>query len=295
MKKKFLSFVLAICFIIPCALCLSACGNKSKLIVKQGVLTNAENIVSDIKTNLYNNASLGSSTAYSVTEIKEKYSTFNYYVEVGNVEKIDEIKSISFGDIQFKDDQTFNLSIGNANTIVDKCFYKENDNLFIAAPIVYFESVNNKKIKINDNSFDFDLNVTATKDSFTSADFSAGSTNNVVKSEEGYNLTIKDAKTYLKLYFDGANANDVVLTRKVISNSNHAALNGVVNYGLTALENEANYPIGFYPCGYSNNPLTQVWATWYDGASMNYDVYVIGKKVISTKLTYDIVLPTEAE
>ena len=113
------------------------------------------------------------------------------------------------------------------------------------------------------------------------------------KGNNEYDLTFKDARTYLKLYYDGASANDVVLTRKVLSESGNSELNGNINYGLTKVEAETNNPVGFYPIGYSTNALDETWKTWYDGAIMNYDVYVVGGEIYNVKLNFKIELDNE--
>lgn len=282
---------------IPCSLAFTACGGvkdpatMATFTSNENVSSVTEAIVKDLTDNYYNASALGSSTKYSVENLKGKNANFKYYVEIGSVSNIDDIESITIGKTKFDEDQTFDLSIGNANYISDKCFFEEDDKIYVAAPIIAFETVNNSKIKINGTEFDFNLNEEATKSGFTNATFSAGSTNTVTARQGGgYDIVFKDAKTFLKLFYTGATANDVVLTKKVLT-SNYDGINGDVSYGLTKVENETGYPLGFYPIGYSSNALTETWATWYDGASMEYQAYVIDRGIFGTTLNYKIVLP----
>lgn len=297
MKNKLLNYALAACLIAPCAMSLTACFNQNmsseKFTAAQGVLEKTETIIENLTENFYNSSALGSSTKYSVEELKANNSDFVYYVEVGSLENIENVDKVTLGGETFDDEQTFDLSIGNSNFISDKCFYSDENKLFVAAPIVAFESVNNAKIKINNSEFDFNLDKTADEANFTNAEFSAGSTNTISKNQDNsYNVEFKDAKSFLKLYYDGAATNDVVLTKKVVSRSGNEELNGKANYGLTKVENETNYPLALYPIGYSANALTDAFVTWYDNATMNYEAFVFGKGIVKATLNFDIILPS---
>ncbi len=293
MNKKILNFALAACMIVPCAGIMAGCDfnqNKAGLEFSNSVASATESIITDLTNNYYNASSLGTNTKYSVSQIKTNDQDFVYYVEVGKLSNIDEVSSIAIGDVTFEADQTFNLSIGNANYIEDKCFYEEEGKLYVAAPIVAFETVNNGKIKVNDNEFSFNLDKIAETNSFTSAAFSSGSTNAVTNNEDGsFDLEMKDAKTYLALFFNNAAASDVVLTKKVVKNSGNANINGKVNYGLTKVENYEGYPLGFYPIGYSEGALSESFTTSYDGATIEYQAYVLNKGIFTAMLNIDIV------
>lgn len=294
MKKKFISFALLFCLIIPCFFTLAACGNKggksnAKFTIDEDVLENTETIIEDLKTNYYNAASLGKEKTYSVDDIKETNENFNYYVEIGTTDGIDKVDSLTIGSNTLKKNDSFKLSIGNANYIEDKCFYADDEKIFVAAPIIAFETVNNSKIKINDNSFDFDLDVSATKKNFTNAEFEAGSTNAVTKHDDYLDLELKDAKTYLKLTYDNASSNDVILTKKVLSGSGKTELN-TISYALTKVEPVEGSPLAVYPIGYSQNALTEEWQTWYDGTTINFEAYVSNGTIYRATFKLDIVL-----
>jgi len=290
MKSKILKCSIALAMIVPLASGLAACsfGPSAEFNAKQDVSATTESIIKDLTDNYYNANALGLEKTYSVEELKSIDNDFVYYVEAGELSNIDNVETIMLGDSSFQKDATFSLSIGNSNYIVDKCFYLENNIMYIAAPIVAFETINNTKIKINDKEFEFNLESSAGALNFSDAKFSLGSTNTVSKNEdESLDLKIKDAKSYLALYYEGATADDVVLTRRVVSNSGNSEINNKVNYGLTKVENYEDYPVGLYPVGYSDT-LTDAIKTAYDGATMNYKVYVVDKGVVSVNLNFNI-------
>lgn len=291
MKRKILSILLVL-LMCPVAVYLSACfTNNNPSFKSSSAVSNDTNvIIENLTTKAYNASVLEKSTEYTVAELKEKINDIEYYVEIGSVENIDDIESIMVGSSTFNKGQEFNLSIGNANYIKDKAYYLENNKLFVAAPIIAFEMVNNAKIKINNSEFDLNLDKSAEIKSFSNAQFSAA-TNQLEKvNNNEYNLTFKDAKTYLKLYYDNAAADDVILTKKVLTNSGDDKVNGTVNYGLTKVENQTNNPLGFYPIGYSSNALDENWKTKYDGAKMEYEAYVIDGGIYKTRLNFSIEL-----
>lgn len=290
MKSKFFNFALMFCLMIPCIFVFAGCGPTASFTANEDIKTSTQTIINDIATNIYNNTAVyGTSTSYSVAQIKGKDTDFNYYVKIGSVANFDSVDSLTINGSTFTKTQSFELSVGKNNKINDKCFYVTDNNLFVAAPIIAFETVNASKIKVNDVEFDFNLNTTAEAGTITSVAFE-DNTNSCIVEQGAYNLTFNNANKYLKFYYANATANDVILTKKVLSNSQNTNKNGVVNYGLTKTENLGanDTPLGYYPIGWSNS-LTAQHATDYDGATMNYSFYVNGK-VYSATLNYIISL-----
>ena len=163
--KKSLTMLAVLVILVMSVFVLSACGKDAKFEVSSNVKTNTNAVINNLVENVYNNATdLGKKTTYSVAQVQEKIDGFTYYVELGTMSNIDQVNSISFGNLTFKADQTFYLSIGNSNQLLDKIFYVQDNKLYVAAPVVAFEAVENAKIKINNNEFDFDLE-------FSEADF----------------------------------------------------------------------------------------------------------------------------
>ncbi|MBQ8522769.1 MAG: hypothetical protein IJ458_03815 [Clostridia bacterium] len=292
-KNKILSFVLALCLIIPCALVFTACDKDDKdkptFAVGQNVLTVANDIVSDL-TKIYKSGNVPANQTFTLTEMKdamaslpipEDVKNFNYYVEIGEVDDIDDVNSITLAS-KFTKNQTFKLSLGNNAHLEAKVFFEDDDKIYVAAPVLVFETVNLGKIKINNNEFDFDLDVEVEASNFTNVEFQDGATSISSKvSDNEYNLNFKEANRYIKLSYADATANDIVLTKKVIGNS--------INYGLTDLEGTV---LGLYPIKYSSAALTQEYFDNYNGKTMEYSAYVLNSGVHSVKLNFSITLPS---
>ena len=190
--KKSLSILATIILLTISLFMLTACGDDEEPPVtptpsasfqtSSNVKTNTNAVIDNLVENVYNNATdLGKKTTYSVAEVQEKIDGFTYYVELGTMSNIDQVNSISFGNLTFKADQTFYLSIGNSNQLLDKVFYVQENKLYVAAPVVAFEAVENVKIKINDNEFNFDLDTTATSINLTNVAFNDGASSEAKK------------------------------------------------------------------------------------------------------------------
>lgn len=278
--KKYFLVIPILALMTICLFVLSACGNNPTLDTKFDIKNQSDTIVNKLVSDCYNASILGKGTTYSVSQIKDKISNFNYYVEIGTIKNISDVKSISLGNLKFTKAQEFDLSIGNNNKIKDKVFYVENEKVYVAAPIIAFETINNAKIKINDNTFDLNLNNTASALEFNKVAFQNGSTNTISKkSNSEYDISLNNFTTWLGFYFEGATQNDVILTRKILNGN----LNG---YGLTATENATDYPLAFYPAGYHANP-NDVSAD-YNNATMNYSAYIVNKGIANVRLNYTL-------
>ena len=119
--KKSLSILSVLVILIMSVFVLSACGKDAKFEVSSNVKTNTDAVINNLVENVYNNKTdLGTKTTYSAAEVQEKIDGFTYYVELGTMSNIDDIKSISFGNLTFNADQTFNLSIGKIIVRGDK-------------------------------------------------------------------------------------------------------------------------------------------------------------------------------
>lgn len=287
MKNRFLNFALMFCLIIPCIFAFCGCGPVANFTTNTDVQESTQTIIDDIATNLYNNtATYGTSTQYSVAEIKQKKSDFNYYVKVGAVENFDSVNSVTVNGTKFNKTQKFELSFGNQNKINDLCYYVSEGDLYVAAPIIAFETVNGSKIMVNDIEFDFNLNTTASTGAIISVAFQDAS-NTVTTDGNEYDLSFNNANKFLAFEYAEATANDVILTKKVLSNSGNAEKN-TISYGLTKTDafNTKNV-LAFYPIGYSNNALNSQYMTNFNNATMDYSFYVNGK-IYSAKLNFII-------
>lgn len=288
--KKLNKIIGTLCIMVMAgvlSLVLVGCKDDEKFNIAKGVKANTSASIQYLVDNIYNSSKLGTKTEYSVAQIKENFNDFNYYIAVGTLKNIGEVKEVTLNEVTFKKDEEFKLSIGNSNFIKDKAFYVEDDTLYMASVVIAFEQVNNDEIEINDKDFKFDLNTSADSLTLTNVKFQSGSTNTCTKVENKtneYNININNATQWLEMYYEGAEASDYVVTRKV--------LNGKLNgYGLTTVENLTGYPLAFYPAGYKTN-IDDV-STSYDNATMNYNFYVVGKGLGNVKLNYTIARTAE--
>lgn len=284
--KKTLNVFAALVVLVISAFALSACGDKPSpsFEAASNVKATTIEIIDDFFERVYNNSSvLGTETTYSVEQIQNKIADFEYYVEVGTIKDINEVKSISLNDTSFTENQTFYLSIGNANQLLDKVYYVEESKLYVAAPVVAFETVDNAKIKINNNEFNFDLDVTIDQINLTNVAFNTGANNTASKvSDTEYDLTIKSGTEYAGLYYNGASTSDTIITKRM--------LNGELNgYGIVNPLNGSNGPCSyFYPVGWVENPADINYEK-FDGATFDYSLYIVSQhKLANVKLNVDV-------
>ena len=287
--KKSLSILSVLVILIMSVFVLSACGKDAKFEVSRDVKTNTDAVINNLVENVYNNTTdLGTKTTYSAAEVQEKIDGFTYYVELGTMSNIDDVKSISFGNLTFNADQTFNLSIGNSNQLLDKIFYVQDNKLYVAAPVVAFEAVENAKIKINDNEFNFDLDTTATSINLTNVAFNSNSSSKAEKvSDTEYTLNIRSGKEYAGLYYEGATADDVIITKRL--------LNGEFNgYGMVQpVQGSDGYCSYLYAVGWVED-FNQVNVDKFDGAVYDYSIYITNQDAVANvKLNINVVTADE--
>ena len=286
-KKYIKSFIIS--FIATIILCISiitltSCGDNGELDVNQNLKLEANAVINNLSQNVYNSSVLentqGTAKFYSVEQIQELIPNFSYYVKLGKINNFNEIKHISFGDQTFDANDKFDLSIGNNNFIQDKYFYISEESIYVSAPIIVFEALNGNKVQINNKSFDIFYENNVDEISFSRIAFENGTTNAVEKVDNTeYNLTLSDATTYLQLYYDDAEANDIVITKKTRNN----ALQG---YGLTKVENVEGYPLGYYPVGYSTD-FNDISAD-INNSSIVYQAYIVGKGIATVTLNISV-------
>ena len=257
--------------------------------ISQTVKADAEAIIDGIIADVYNNSTdLGTKTTYSVAEIQEIIADFNYYVEVGTVANFGEINTISFNGISFTSDQEFYLSIGNSNQLLDKAYYVQDGKLYVAGPIVTFEAVEHSTIKINGMEFDFDISEPTTEIEFTNVRFNNGAVSTAEKdSNTEYTLNIKSGTEYAGLYYEDAQANDVIITKRL--------LNGELNgYGIVQPVNGTDgYCSYLYAVGWVED-FSQVNIEKFDGAVYDYSVYIASQdKIANVTLNINVVTETE--
>lgn len=304
MKKFFKSFIVLPAVFVIClsAFMLGGCGSKSKdkndvdttakLTVSSTVKAETETVINFIKNKIYNNsATFATQKSYTVQEIKAKggdYADFTYYVELGTLENFGNVASINFNGTAYKsNDNVFKLSVGNDNFIVDNAYYVDSANkLYVAAPVIAFETTLSSKIKINDKEFDINFEPATASLNVTGAKFQTGSKSSIVRVGETneFNATIKDFNKWIEFGYSNSASTDVFLTKKVLDGK-------LLSYGFTVVDDSADgYVLAFYP-NYKSNPTEAEYneiRTKLDGKTLDYFIYCAGKGSAKLKINYTI-------
>ena len=259
MIKKLKSFLILPILLISifCIPLISACNKDQTTTTKKTTLTTSSNIksaadgvISVLSNEIYNYDFGAEPKTYTLEEIKTMFTDLNYYVEIGSVANVNDVSSIGLNDLTFNKNEEFHLSIGKNNFIKTKAYMYEGGKLYIAAPILAFETVNNAKLKINGVEHNFDLGVTTTSLAFDEIKWQSGSPNTIEVVEntnnKEYNLGVTNSTTWLGFYYENASANDVILTRRITNGK----LNG---YGLTKGENVTGNPLALYIVVYNSD------------------------------------------
>ncbi len=266
---------------------------KPKMTAAQNIQANAKATVDELVEKAYNNTDLGSGQKISIDTLNttlvahEVEPIENYYTEVATLTNFRAVTSLKLGELTFTSTQTTDVSIGNSNKIRDLVFKYEDDKLKIAAPILLYEATSLDKIEINGVEYPLVLENEDRNVELERVEYLKGQTsiNTATKEGDVYKLNIKDAADALAFYYEGAEVNDVALTKKVLDGT----LNG---YGLTKVENVEQlqdpnkYPFAFYVTNYTTD-LSQV-EDKYKGATWDYSIYVVGKGMVSTKLNVNV-------
>ncbi len=254
--------------------------SKQKYEANANTQMDADAAVQSVVANAYNNTALGTDVKYTVDELNAKLgqdkAIGNYYVEVGSLSNFEDVESIEIGGVSFAKDQTASLSIGNSNQIRDVVFKFEKGKLMVAAPILAFEGAVNNSLKVNGREFALNMDANSETIDFAKVEFLNENTKNEIKQNDGvYEVTLKSATDALGFSYEGAQKDDVVLTKKT--------LNGNVNsYGLTVVENADGYPFSLYLSNYTTS-LGSV-KDQYRNATWNYNVYILGKGLASAEI-----------
>lgn len=242
------------------------------------IKASTEQVISNLYTKVYNNEDvLGKKQTYTMQQINTIMNeNITYYIEVGTFENISEISNIELGNITYNKNDDISLSIGNSNFIKDKAFKVVENKLFIACPIVAFETVSNNTIKINGQQYNLNNTPANTMIEIKEVKFvNANSLNSVEQNNNGYDITLSNAnyKSLIGVYYNGASSNDIVISKKL--------LNGDLNnFGFTGLEPNENNPLGLYLTNYTDD-FSKVNEK-FDDANWNYQAYVVGKGIINT-------------
>ncbi len=225
--------------------------------------------MTEIMNKVYNNeALLGKETNYTFAEINEKLTAAShsalegYYMEVAaansNLNQVVIVNGVKYGI-----SSNFELSIGNANYIVDKAFIIENDKMKIACPVVAAMIENIETTQLTN------IKVFGANDGIVVEKVESETNTNE------YNLTITSGKTMLFITIDGVTltADDMFISKKVKNGSTTFGSSKTDPYNVN---DETGYAIALYPIGWVED-MTKVENGTFD---FEYTVTLPNKGVI---------------
>ena len=275
--KKFL-LALPLALVVICGGLFVGCKDKSpeeKFTANKQIKTSVDSVVSNLAKNVYNKVN-GTWAGKNLTMEQVNQAVggnHQYYVQVGTLEGYKSVDKVKVGDQSFAKDQLVRCSVGNNTFISDKAFYVKDNNLYIAAPIIAFETREDSEIEINGDDYDLDLDPASKTLTLTGVAFknAADGTISQVEQKAEYNVAISGVSSWLKIEYQGVEATDVAITKKV--------KNKVLDsYGLTQMEDaDTNPHVGFYPVKPADVANLQPF-------SYKYSIYIVGKGIINLKL-----------
>lgn len=297
--KKFLTSLCCIAILVAVGAALFACGETANptFTSSNTITTSVDTSISTLFSRLYNNKTdLGTSTTYTISTLNEKFeqrktelqnqgnttlantktplSENDIYCLVGTTSDIEKIESITLGGETFKSTDDFSVSIGNSNFLKDKAFLFKDNKLYIASPIIAFETTKTAKIKINNTEYSIKTTPASQAKEFNQAVVKGSTKGSLCKYENNkFEVSVKDGTTMLCLGFDGLEKTDKAVTKKYINGN-------FDSYGLTTMESD-NGKIGLYMTNYKTNP-SEINATKYGNVNWTYKAYILNKNIVAT-------------
>lgn len=282
--KKVLFAVPALLALATGGLALTGCGNNAmEFTSASDIKTSVDNVVDGLVDNVYDKLTEGT---YTLTDVEETLNKeINYYVLVGSLKNCDKVESIELGGVKFANDKDVAVSVGKNAQLKEKVYKYDDNKLYVAAPILAFETYANAKLKINDKEFTLKLNPSSDTFDFKNVKFINQSKNTSTKTQESnvWNVNLQNVENWnqllLGLDYENAQESDVVLTRKYINNT----LDG---YGLTKVEKNSEHSLGLYVA----KPVDSIdkVASKFVNANWDYKAYVRGQGIASAKFNVSV-------
>ena len=236
--------------------------------------TAAKETVSAIFADVYNNLT-GNTKMLTWAQVQEQipavadvsfYTAFSVYSG-------DAPTTLVISGVTYTADSTIKISVGNSYFVEDKVFYCDNGIVYLAAPMAVMEAA---------DYADMDT-LTVNKVAFRGGETIGSVTGN---GNNSYAVTVKRGDSPLCIFYEGVESTDLAITRKVSTSRDGVTS---VAYGTTGTDmgNDAgDYALRFYPVGWVEDGETI--SGQYDGASMEYTIYVQGKGMMKLNFTYTL-------
>ena len=243
-----------------------------------------------LKENLYNNKNLqGTSggdytvaSAMNTDSAKLSELQQKYYVNVGSYSG--DVTSITCGNYEYGPTDTFRLSVGNNVFITDKAFYITDNNLYVAAILI----APRESISINGQPYNLNISPAINQLSATSFAKWSGGGELSVSNVSGNTCTVtasgKNVKGALFIGIRNVTSDSIFITEKAYVGG------GKPSYGFTKPDeqNGTTDGLAFYPFGWDKDLTDVENISSYDGAVLNYSIYVVGQGVCNATINYKV-------
>ena len=239
----------------------------------------------DAVYNIYANA--GDKT---VEEIKEEYPDFNFYVALGKTSFLPNY--VAMGEWGFVPTDTIRISIGNNTFVNDNVWYydQESKTVYVSVVVLAAEMyTKSSEVHFGGPVYDYPYIVEGEAPTLIKtmpAVYGNGGSEITDHREQitGYNVdyTLKDGADAISFSYDGAAADDIIVTKKVITDSEGEE---TVTYGFTRPDAIGDrYGLVYYP----------KWgATAADNGAftVDYSFYVLDKGTVINTVNVTVDVP----
>ena len=226
----------------------------------------------------------------TVEEIKADYPDFNFYVALGTTSFLPNY--VAMGEWAFASSDTVKISIGNNTFVNDNVWYydAESKTVYVSVVVLAAEMyTKSSEVHFGGPVYDYPYIVEGKAPALMKtmpAVYGNGGSEITDHREQitGYNVdyTLKDGADAISFSYDGAAAGDIIVTKKVITDSEGAK---TVTYGFTHPDAVGEgYGLVYYP----------KWgATAFDNGSftVDYSFYVLDKGTVINTVNVTVDVP----
>lgn len=226
----------------------------------------------------------------TVDEIKADYPDFNFYVALGKTSFLPNY--VAMGEWAFASSDTVKISIGNNTFVNDKVWYydAESKTVYVSVVVLAAEMyTKSSEVHFGGPVYDYPYIVEGEAPTLIKtmpAVYGNGGSEITGHSDQytGYSVdyTLKDGADAISFSYDGAAADDIIVTKKVITDSEGAK---TVTYGFTHPDAVGEgYGLVYYP----------KWgATAFDNGSftVDYSFYVLDKGTVINTVNVTVDVP----
>lgn len=221
---------------------------------------------------------------YTAEEFGNLVEGFSFYVPVGKA-TYEAIDNLTIGESFFDSSDTISISMGNSRYIEDYVYLYDDGELFVAAPVFMFETIQKAQLTINGEVYAMEGVPASTETEITDVFWNKGS-NSIYEENGVYTAVFNEDTATDFLAFEFAAEADHFLTKKTYFEGN-----GIIgyNYGYTGADTVGGKNVlGFYPLGWSNTSLPDVG---YDSIGYSVCLFDAEGKVYHKNIQIDISIP----